>query len=132
MIKFLAYGTTSRRTGYLPYSHEEHTAAYANLDDDVPDEEKQERVREIMELQDGIAAENNRQFEGKTLEVLIDEVDGSRPAYGRTQYDAPEVDNECIIDIRNAIVKPGDFCMAAIEDSTAYELYGNRCKILTS
>lgn len=57
------------------------------------------------------------------IEVLIDEVDGST-AYGRTQYDAPEVDNECIIDIGGAIVKPGDFCMAAIEDSTAYELFG--------
>ena len=48
----------------------------------MPDEEKQEkqdRVREIVELQEGIAAENNKQFEGKTLEVLIDEVDGSTP-----------------------------------------------------
>ena len=77
-----------------------------------------------MELQEGIAGENNKQFEGETIEVLIDEVDGSRPAYGRTQYDTPEVDNECIIDIGNAIVKPGDFSMAVIEDSTAYELYG--------
>ena len=89
----------------------------------MPDEEKQDRVREIMELQEGIAGENNKQFEGKTIEVLIDEVDGST-AYGRTQYDAPEVDNECIIDIGNAIVKPGNFCVAVIEDSSAYELYG--------
>ena len=89
----------------------------------MPDEEKQDRVREIMELQEGIAGENNKQFEGKPIEVLIDEVDDST-AYGRAQYYAPEVDNECIIDVGGAIVKPGDFCIAVIEDSTAYALYG--------
>ncbi len=111
------------RLGCFPYSHEEHTTAFDTLEDNVPEKEKQERVRELMELQEGISKEKNRAFEGKTVEVLIEETDGST-AYGRTQYDAPEVDNECILDMNGHAVKPGDFCKAAIDDCTAYELYG--------
>ncbi|MEI7749175.1 MAG: 30S ribosomal protein S12 methylthiotransferase RimO, partial [Chlorobiaceae bacterium] len=39
-------------------------------------------------------------------------------------YDAPEVDNECILTIENSPVTVGSFCMATISDSSAYELYG--------
>ena len=111
------------RLGCFPYSHEEHTSAYATLEDNVEKEKKQERVREIMGLQEGISRDNNKQLERQTIEVLIDEADG-RTAYCRTQYDAPEVDNECILNMGEADLKPGDFCIAMIEDSTAYELYG--------
>ena len=111
------------RLGCFPYSHEEHTSAYENLEDDVSEEEKQERVRELMELQENISREKSKKFEGQMIEVLIDEMDGST-AYGRTEYDAPEVDNECILDTNGQIVKPGDFCMARIEESSAYELHG--------
>ena len=111
------------RLGCFPYSHEEHTSVYATLEDNVEKEKKQERVREIMELQEGISRDNNKQLERQTIEVLIDEADG-QTAYCRTQYDAPEVDNECILNMGEADLKPGDFCIAMIEDSTAYELYG--------
>ncbi|MCG8377742.1 MAG: 30S ribosomal protein S12 methylthiotransferase RimO, partial [Chlorobiales bacterium] len=111
------------RLGCFPYSHEEHTSAYANLEDNVPEEEKQDRVRELMELQESISKENNKQFEGETTEVLIDEVDGST-AYGRTQYDAPEVDNECIIETGGSGIKPGELRMVRIDESSAYELHG--------
>ncbi len=111
------------RLGCFPYSHEEHTAAYTSLEDDIPEKEKKERVQEIMELQEGISREHNKKFEGRTIEVLIEEVDG-QTAYGRTQYDAPEVDNECILNTKGIDIRSGDFCMARIDDSTAYELYG--------
>ena len=111
------------RLGCFPYSHEEHTTAYTNLEDDVPEEEKQERVREIMELQESISREHNKKLEGQRVEVLIDEVDGLT-AYGRTQHDVPEVDNECILDTKGIDIRSGDFCMALIKDSTAYELFG--------
>ena len=111
------------RLGCFPYSHEEHTSAYANLEDTVPEKEKEKRVQEIMELQESISRENNKKFEGQSIEILIDEVDGST-AYGRTQYDAPEVDNECIVNTEDNDVKPGDFCTVYIKDSTAYELFG--------
>ena len=111
------------RLGCFPYSHEEHTTAYETLGDDVAEEEKQARVRELMELQEGISEEKNRMFEGTTLKVLVDEVEDDL-AYGRTEYDAPEVDNECIIGTGGNDLRPGDFCMAHIEDSSAYELHG--------
>ncbi|ASQ90176.1 30S ribosomal protein S12 methylthiotransferase RimO [Prosthecochloris sp. GSB1] len=111
------------RLGCFPYSHEEHTTAYENLADDVPEEEKQNRVRELMELQEYISEEKNRAFEGTTLKVLVDEVEDGF-AYGRTEYDAPEVDNECIIALGGNDIRPGDFRMARIDESSAYELHG--------
>jgi|GEM_PF-3976160 len=51
----------------------------------------------------------------------------SRPyflTFVRTEYDAPEVDNECVLDTAGIDIRPGDFCMATIEESSAYELVG--------
>lgn len=110
------------RLGCFPYRHEEHAPAFT-LEDSVADDEKERRVGELMELQEGISAENNRTFEGRNLKVAIDEVDGDT-AYGRTQYDAPEVDNEVVLDTGDNHVAPGDFVIAEIVDSTAYELLG--------
>ncbi len=111
------------RLGCFPYSHEEHTSAYANFEDNVPEEEKQDRVRELMELQEGISEEKNRVFEGKTVKLLVEEVENNL-AYGRTEYDAPEVDNECIIEVSGSNIKPGEFHMARIDESLAHELRG--------
>ena len=110
------------RLGCFPYRHEEHAPAYA-LEDTVSDEEKESRVAELMELQESISAEKNRALEGMKLKVVIDEVDGGT-AFGRTQYDAPEVDNECILETDGMEVAPGDFVMAEIHDTTAFELHG--------
>ncbi|MBL6956251.1 MAG: 30S ribosomal protein S12 methylthiotransferase RimO [Chlorobium phaeobacteroides] len=111
------------RLGCFPYSHEEHTAAYDNLEDDIPEEEKQERVGELMELQEGISEKKNRALEEKALKVLVEEVEDNL-AFARTEYDAPEVDNECVLDTAGIDIRPGDFCMATIEESSAYELVG--------
>ncbi len=110
------------RLGCFPYCHEEYAASYA-LEETVTPEEKQERVAEIMEVQEAVAAENNRFFEGKTLKVLIEQVEDGT-TFGRTEYDAPEVDNECILSIGESPVTVGSFCMATIIDTSAYELYG--------
>jgi ribosomal protein S12 methylthiotransferase len=111
------------RLGCFPYFHEEYAASYA-LEETVTPEEKQERVAELMEVQEAVAAENNRFFEGKTLKVLIEQVEDGT-AFGRTEYDAPEVDNECILSIGESPVTVGSFCMATISDTSAYELFGN-------
>ncbi|MBF0585519.1 30S ribosomal protein S12 methylthiotransferase RimO [Prosthecochloris sp. N3] len=117
------------RLGCFTYSHEEHTTAWEHLQDDIPQELKQERLQELMEVQESISAEKNRHFEGSRLTVLIDDVDGTT-AFGRTEYDAPEVDNECIIDIGDTACAPGDFCLAEIIDTTAYELHGTAIRKL--
>ncbi|MFZ4801823.1 MAG: 30S ribosomal protein S12 methylthiotransferase RimO [Chlorobium sp.] len=115
-------GTRFDRLGCFAYSHDEHTPSFA-LEDDVTPEEKQERVAELMELQESVATEKNGHLEGKTIKVLIEEVEDDL-AFGRTEYDAPEVDNECVLTIENTSVTAGSFCMATISESTAYELLG--------
>ena len=127
--ELLEFVETTRfdRLGCFPYCHEEHAPSYA-LQETITDEEKQERVAEMMEVQEGVAEKNNRAFEGKTLKVLIEQIEGDT-ALGRTEFDAPEVDNECILTIENASVTVGSFCMAEITDSSAYELIGKVAKM---
>ncbi len=110
------------RLGCFPYCHEEHAPSFA-LEETVTPEEKQERVAELMEVQEAVAEQNNRVFTGKTLKVLIDQIEECT-AIGRTEYDAPEVDNECLLSIGDAAVTVGSFCMATISETTAYELIG--------
>lgn len=110
------------RLGCFPYRHEEHSPAYA-LEETVSDEEKEERVGELMALQEGISASLNRKLEGQTLKVIIDRIDDN-VAYARTEYDAPEVDNDVIIELGDTVAEEGEFRQVIIEDSTAYELFG--------
>ncbi|NTU54242.1 MAG: 30S ribosomal protein S12 methylthiotransferase RimO [Chlorobiaceae bacterium] len=110
------------RLGCFPYRHEEHAPSYA-LEDTVSDEEKEERVAELMELQEGISASLNRKQEGQTLKVLIERIEETT-AYARTEYDAPEVDNDVIIELSDTVAKEGEFRQVVIDDSTAYELFG--------
>ncbi|NTV92709.1 MAG: 30S ribosomal protein S12 methylthiotransferase RimO [Chlorobiaceae bacterium] len=110
------------RLGCFPYCHEEHAPSFA-LEDTASAEEKAERRAEVMELQETIAEKNNRAFEGKELTVLIDQIEGDI-AIARTEYDAPEVDNECYLTTGSFKLSQGQFCTAQIEESSAYELHG--------
>ena len=123
--ELLEFVETSRfdRLGCFPYFHEEHAPAYA-LKETLSTEEKQERVAEIMELQEEVSEEKNRIFEGKVIKVLIDQIEEDS-AFGRTEYDAPEVDNDCIITIGDTPVNVGSFCFAKINDTNAFELHGS-------
>ncbi|MCO4292568.1 30S ribosomal protein S12 methylthiotransferase RimO [Solitalea sp. MAHUQ-68] len=114
------------RLGVFTYSHEEKTHAYS-LEDDVADEVKQERLEEIMDLQQGISFEKNQEKLGKTYKVLIDKKDGDY-FVGRTEYDSPEVDNEVLIDAREHYVTVGDFCKVKIDRAEDFDLYGTPVK----
>ena len=63
------------RLGCFTYSHEENTSAYV-LEDDVPEEVKQARVEEIMELQSQISWEKNQERIGKTYRCILIEKKG--------------------------------------------------------
>ncbi|MEI6846826.1 MAG: 30S ribosomal protein S12 methylthiotransferase RimO [Chlorobiaceae bacterium] len=116
------------RLGCFPYCHEEHAPSY-KLADTLTAEEKHERVTELMELQETISERKNQFFEGKKIKVLIDYIEGDT-AFGRTEYDAPEVDNDCMVALGNESLKAGSFCMADITSSSAYELYGQINNVL--
>mgnify|MGYP003667210466 CR=1 FL=1 len=110
------------RLGCFTYSHEENTHAY-NLEDDVPEEVKQERANEIMEIQSQISWELNQQKIGKEFKVVIDRKEGSY-FVGRTEFDSPDVDNEVLIDASKHYLKTGDFTTVKITEAADFDLYG--------
>lgn len=110
------------RLGCFTYSHEENTHAYL-LEDDVPQEVKQQRANEIMELQSQISWELNQEKVGKTYRCVIDRKEGSH-FVGRTESDSPDVDNEVLIDATSIYLKTGEFVNITITDATEFDLYG--------
>jgi ribosomal protein S12 methylthiotransferase len=121
MMKFVEESRFDR-LGVFTYSHEENTHAYS-MEDNVPQEVKQERASEIMALQEEISSELNQQKIGKTFKVLIDRKEGKN-FIGRTEHDSPEVDNEVIIDATKTYLRTGDFANIKVTDATEFDLYG--------
>jgi len=113
--------TRFERLGIFTYSHEENTHAY-KLTDDVPEELKQERAAEIMEIQQEISLEHNRQLLGRELKVLIDRKEGKH-FIGRSEFDSPEVDNEVLIDAEKYFLRRGDLLQARITKAEEFDLY---------
>ena len=110
------------RLGAFTYSHEENTHAY-NLVDDVPEDVKQERANEIMEIQSQISWELNQQKIGKVFKCVIDRKQGNY-FVGRTEFDSPDVDNEVLIDATKHYLKTGDFAQIKINEAEDFDLYG--------
>jgi ribosomal protein S12 methylthiotransferase len=110
------------RLGCFTYSHEENTHAH-QLEDDVPEEVKQQRSNAIMEIQSQISWEHNQSCVGKTFRCLIDRKEGVH-FVGRTFMDSPDVDNEVLIDATKYYLKQGDFAKIKITEATDYDLIG--------
>lgn len=107
------------RLGVFTYSHEENTHAF-NLEDDVPQELKQERANAIMAIQQGISAEHNAAMVGRKLLVLIDRREGDF-FIGRTEYDSPDVDNEVLVEAEYLPI--GQFVDVEITGAEDYDLF---------
>ena len=110
------------RLGCFKYSHEEDTHAYL-LKDNVPEELKQKRLNEIMEIQSKIAFNNNEKLVGKVFKCLIDRKEGTN-FIGRTFMDSPDVDNEVVIDAKKFYFKLGEFVSIRIIGANNYDLVG--------
>ncbi len=109
------------RLGCFTYSHEENTGAFA-LVDDVPQEVKQARAAEIMDLQSQISWDLNQEKIGQTFKCVIDRKEGQY-FIGRTEFDSPDVDNEVLVDASKFYLKTGDFVNLKITDATEFDLY---------
>ncbi|HUI64762.1 MAG TPA: 30S ribosomal protein S12 methylthiotransferase RimO [Bacteroidota bacterium] len=109
------------RLGVFAYSREEGTSAFA-LGDPVPESEKERRRSAIMEAQREISLARNEALVGSRVKVLIDRVEGEFRV-GRTEHDAPEIDNEVFVRSDRAL-DLGSFCDVDIHDATEYDLYG--------
>jgi len=121
-LKQFVMDTKFERLGVFPFSNEEGTYAYTHFKDDVPEDVKQVRADEIMEIQQQISAESNRQKIGNTLKVIIDKKEGDF-YIGRTESDSPEVDGEVLITSAEKL-KNGDFVNVKITGSEDYDLFG--------
>lgn len=114
------------RLGCFTYSHEENTHAYL-LEDDVPEEVKQARANEIMEIQSQISWDLNQEKIGATFRCIIDRKEGGY-FVGRSEFDSPDVDNEILIDATKHYVKTGEFINITITEATEFDLYGEPSK----
>ena len=109
------------RVGCFPYSPIEGAAAN-ELANQVPDEIKQQRFDRFMQLQQKISMQKLQAKIGKTLAVIIDEVD-EEGAIGRSMADAPEIDGVVYLN-EEKDVKVGDIVQVIIEHSDEYDLWG--------
>lgn len=110
------------RLGCFTYSEEEGTAAATSSDPRVDPEVAVERAEKIMEMQEEISRERNEGLIGRELRVIVDGVDEGGTAHflGRTEWDAPEVDNGVRIVEGDAV--PGEFTTVKVVDATPFEL----------
>jgi ribosomal protein S12 methylthiotransferase len=109
------------RMGAFPYSDEEGTYSHRNYTDDIPFETKQERVDQIMAIQQNISFEINQQKIDKVLKVIIDREETDY-YIGRTEFDSPEVDPEVLISKEEKLI-PGEFYQVQITGAEAFDLY---------
>lgn len=110
------------RLGVFQYSQEDDTYAYI-LGDPIPTDVKQERMQRIMEIQRDISLAKNQQKVGTTQRVLIEELIDEEYR-GRTEADAPEVDND--VYVRSAQpLEPGSFVDVVIDDAAEFDLFGH-------
>lgn len=110
------------RLGVFTYSREEGTAA-ATMDNQIPEDIKQERLDCIMMKQMEISLEGNRKKIGKILDVIVDSMEEEGVYSGRTRYDAPEIDNSVVF-TSNSVHKPGDIVPVEILEAYDYDLEG--------
>ncbi|HCV42466.1 MAG TPA: hypothetical protein DGH68_03210 [Bacteroidetes bacterium] len=109
------------RLGVFTYSREEGTAAF-ELGDPIASEEKERRQATIMQAQQAISEGKNQQLINTTQRVIIDRIDGG-VYVGRTERDAPEIDNEVFVHSAGGL-SIGSFVDVDIDDATEYDLFG--------
>ena len=121
-LKEFVKNTKFERMGCFTYSHEENTHAY-KLQDDVPEEVKNQRVAELMEIQGQISFDLNQEKVGKVFRCIFDRKEGNF-FIGRTEFDSPDVDNNVIVDATKAYIQIGQFIDIKITEATDFDLYG--------
>jgi ribosomal protein S12 methylthiotransferase len=110
------------RVGAFRFEPVEGAAANA-LPDPVPEAVKEERYARIMEKTAAISAARLQAKVGRTMPVIIDEVDEDGGATARSQADAPEIDGNVLLRDAGGL-KPGDIVPAVIEDADEHDLFG--------
>lgn len=110
------------RLGVFAYSKEEGTPA-ANMEDQIPDDIKQDRLDGIMRRQIEISRMHNMDMIGEKLEVLVEDQDEDGSFIGRSRYDAPDIDGQVLF-TGNKPHEPGDIVKVEVLDAFDYDLEG--------
>ncbi len=113
------------RMGAFAYCEEEGTYAEKNYEDSVPQDVKEERLAEIMEMQETISLECNESKIGSIQRVIVDREEDDFYV-GRTQYDSPDVDPEVLIKKTKAL-EVGNFYDVMVQEALPFELIGEVC-----
>lgn len=109
--------------GVFTYSREEGTPAY-NFDGQIDEQVKQDRMDILMKSQLEINYEQNKEMIGKTISVLCEDYDPvSETHFGRSQYDAPEIDGKVFFKSEYRIA-PGSFVDVKVRKVLEYDLFG--------
>jgi len=104
------------RVGCFAYSQEENTPA-AKLEPQIPEDVKERRAEIIMENQQKIMEEFCQKLDGKTIEVLVEGYDQYAECFfGRSAWDAPEVDGSVFFTVTGRKPAPGEFVKVKIDD----------------
>ena len=126
-LKDFVRKTRFDRMGAFTYSEEEGTYAANHYEDSIPQEVKQARLDELMEIQQGISAELSAAKIAKQLKVIIDRVEGDY-YIGRTEFDSPEVDPEVLIKHVDSPLVIGNFYQIEVIDADEFDIYGKVIK----
>ena len=108
------------RMGAFAYSDEEGTYAHTHYQDNIPAEVKQQRLDELMALQQEISAQQMQKKIGQVLPVIIDRKEGDY-LIGRTEQDSPDVDCEVLV---KGTANIGDIISVKITKAEEFDLYG--------
>lgn len=112
------------RLGAFAYSREEDTPAYS-MEHQVSQKTKENRLRQLMELQQGISQKRGERFVGKTLDVLIEGTDELGLYTGRSYASAPDGVDGIVTFGSTRVHDLGDFAQVKIEGAEEYDLFGN-------
>lgn len=111
------------RMGAFSYSDEENTYANLHYTDDVPSDVKQQRLDALMRLQQRISYQHNQTLVGTTQWVVIDRIEGEYYV-GRTQFDSPDVDTECLVSLTEGDLTIGEFYQIELVKAEEFDFYG--------
>lgn len=113
------------RLGAFTYSPEEGTPA-ARMEDQIPEEVKQERLDRLMNLQASISLEKNQARVGDVLNVLVTDHNEEGLCLGRSESEAPETDGEILFKAKGKLPEPGQFVRVKITQADTYDLMGEQ------
>lgn len=112
------------RVGIFTYSREEGTKA-SDMLGQIDEALKYKRRDELMALQNKISHEKNNMLLNKHLDVIIDDIKDKNTYYGRSYGDAPEIDQQVIINSPDKELKKGDIVKVNIRKAYTYDLLGD-------